>query len=56
MIYGISFSTTLEYAVRKFFLGLGTHQPLVIADDVDLLGDNINTIKKNMDILTDNIK
>jgi hypothetical protein len=31
----------------------GTHQLLAYADDVNLLGDNIDTIKKNMDILID---
>jgi hypothetical protein len=27
----------------------GTHQLLVYADDVNLLGDNIDTIKKHME-------
>jgi hypothetical protein len=30
----------------------GTHQLLVYADDVDLLDDNINTVKKNTETLT----
>jgi hypothetical protein len=31
----------------------GTHQLLVYADDVDLLRDNIDAIKKNMETLID---
>jgi hypothetical protein len=48
-----------EYAIRKVQekqVGLklnGTHQLLAYADDVNLLGDNIDTIKKNTDILID---
>jgi UDP-2,3-diacylglucosamine pyrophosphatase LpxH len=30
----------------------GTHQLLVHADDVDLLGDNIHSIKKSTEALT----
>jgi hypothetical protein len=47
------FNFTLEYAFRKVYnnqVGLklnGTHQLLVYADDMKLLGDNIDTIKKN---------
>jgi hypothetical protein len=29
----------------------GTHQLLIYADDVSLLGDNIDTIKKNKETL-----
>jgi hypothetical protein len=29
----------------------GTHQLLVYADDANLLGDNIDAIKKNMELL-----
>jgi hypothetical protein len=31
----------------------GTHQLLIYADDVNLLGDNIDTIKRNTQTLTD---
>jgi hypothetical protein len=47
------FNFALEYAIRKIKenqvrLKLnGTHQLLSYADDVNLLGDNIDTIKKN---------
>jgi hypothetical protein len=49
----------LEYAIRKFQenqAGLklnGTHQRLAYADDVNLLGDNIDTINKNTQTLID---
>jgi hypothetical protein len=53
------FNFALEYAIRKvqeYQLGLkmnGTHQLLAYADDVNLLGDNIGTIKKNTQTLID---
>jgi hypothetical protein len=34
-------------------VGRETHQMLLYADDINLLGDNINTIKKNAEALTD---
>jgi hypothetical protein len=46
------FNFALEYAIRKVLenqvsLDLnGTHKILVYADDINLLGDNINTIRR----------
>jgi hypothetical protein len=51
------FNFALEYAIRKVQenqVGLklnGTHQPLAYADNVKLLGDNIDSIKKNTETL-----
>jgi hypothetical protein len=59
MLYHHCFSTALEYAIRKVQenqVGLklnGTHQLLAYADDVNLLGDNVETsclLSKNLKI------
>jgi ribosomal protein S4E len=49
----------LEYAIKKVKknqVGLrlnGTYQLLAYDDDVNLMGDNVDTIKRNAEILTD---
>jgi hypothetical protein len=56
------FNFALEYVIRKGQknqVGLklyGTHQLLAYAEDVNLLGDNIDTVKKNRENLIDAIK
>jgi hypothetical protein len=53
------FNFALEYAIRKAQenqVGLklnGTHQPLAYVDDMNLLGDNIETKKRNRGTLID---
>jgi hypothetical protein len=55
------FNFALEYVIKKVWenqVGLklnGTHQLLVCADDVNLLGDNIVAVKKNTKTTTDAI-
>jgi sorting nexin-29 len=53
------FQLLLEHAIRRIQenqVGLklkGTHQLLAYADDVNLLGDNLDTIKQNTETLID---
>jgi hypothetical protein len=58
----LRFNFALEYVIgniQENQMGLklnGTHQLLVYADDVNLLGDNIDTIKRNTETLIDGSK
>ena len=51
------FNFTLEYAIRRVQVnqdGLklkGTHQLLVYADDVNILGGSVHTVKENAEVL-----
>jgi hypothetical protein len=53
------FNFTLEYAIlrveeKELRMKLnGIHQSLVYADDVNLLGDNMNKLNKNIEVLID---
>jgi hypothetical protein len=53
------FQFTVEYSIRKVQERgggrkfKGTHQLLAYADDMNLLGDNIDAIKKNRETLID---
>jgi hypothetical protein len=53
------FNFALEYAIRKVQenqVGLklnGTHQLLIYADDLNLMGDNVDAINKNTETLID---
>jgi hypothetical protein len=54
MLYRHCFSTMLYNMPLGRQVGLklnGTHQLLAYADDVNLLGDNLDTIKKSTDTL-----
>jgi hypothetical protein len=55
----LNFNFALDYAIRKIRRNQvrlkwnGTHKLLAYADDVNLLGDKIDTIKKNTGTLID---
>jgi hypothetical protein len=57
VLSSLLFNFAVEYATRRVlenqvgFEFNGTHQILVYVDDVNLLGDSVNTIKENTEIL-----
>jgi hypothetical protein len=59
LLYDQLFNLALEYAIRKVQENQvgpklnGTHHLLAYADDVNLLGDNIDTINKNTETFID---
>jgi hypothetical protein len=56
------FNFALEYAIRRaqenqvLIKLIGIHKLLAYADDVDILGGNIDTIQKNTEVLLDTSK
>ena len=52
-----TFNSALEYAIRRFQeirIGLelnGKHQLLVYADDINMLRENLQTVRENTEIL-----
>jgi len=46
------FNFALEYAIRRVQVKLnGTHQLLAYADDVNILGGSVHTVKENAEVL-----